>query len=134
MFSTILSHIIERKKVNNKKGITLLMALATVLVVVFLANAILALILSHYRLTHHQVSRIRAYYAAQAGIVLALENLRTGDWDYDKSYCINCTSGVPKNRRVTDADIPYEVMIDIGKYDADQARAPISATATYTPQ
>lgn len=64
----------------NKKGTALLMVLATLLVVVALANVILLIISSQSRLTHHQIGRIQAYYAAQAGINYALENLRTGTW------------------------------------------------------
>lgn|SRR3989338_9020587 len=60
----------------NKRGVALLMVLGTVLVVVILANVIIAIISSQSRLTHHQVSRIQAYYAAQAGMNYALEMLR----------------------------------------------------------
>jgi Tfp pilus assembly protein PilX len=64
----------------RKKGIVLIIVLATFFIVVLLANVILALISSQSRLTHHGVSRIQAYYAAMAGINLAYENLRTGAW------------------------------------------------------
>ena len=64
----------------NKKGIVLFMVLGTLLVVVSLATVILSLILSHSRLTHHQTSRIQAYYAVLAGMNYGLENLRTGSW------------------------------------------------------
>jgi Tfp pilus assembly protein PilX len=60
------------------KGVVLLMLLGIILIVTILANVILNVILNQGRLTHHQVSRTRAYYAGLAGINLALENLRTG--------------------------------------------------------
>jgi len=63
---------------NHKKGVVLLIVLGTLLVVVSLATVILSLILSHARLTHHQTSRIQAYYAAMAGINYGLEKLRLG--------------------------------------------------------
>lgn len=69
-----------RRYFLNKKGTALLMVLATLLVVVALANVILLIISSQSRLTHHQISRIQAYYAAQAGMNYALEQLRTGSW------------------------------------------------------
>jgi Tfp pilus assembly protein PilX len=69
----------------HKKGVVLLIVLGTLLVVASLATVILSLILSHARLTHHQTSRIQAYYAAMAGVNYALEQLRTG----------SCTAGSP---------------------------------------
>ncbi|MCM8795255.1 MAG: hypothetical protein NC928_00975 [Candidatus Omnitrophica bacterium] len=68
------------KSIMNKKGVALLMVLGTLLVVLVLANVVLAIISSQTRLTHHQISRIQAYYAAWAGINYALEQLRTGAW------------------------------------------------------
>ena len=64
-----------KNPLSQKQGAILLMVLGTILVVVILASVILSIILSHSRLTHHQVSRIQAYYAAQAGVNLAIENL-----------------------------------------------------------
>jgi Tfp pilus assembly protein PilX len=77
--------------INTNKGVVLIMVLSMILVVVALANIVILLISSQYRLTHHQASRIQAYYAAQAGMVLALENLRTGAW----SVGTDCTAILP---------------------------------------
>src|SRR3989338_8459923 len=63
---------------NHKRGVVLFIVLGTLLVVVSLATVILSLILSHARLTHHQTSRIHAYYAALAGMNYAIEKLRVG--------------------------------------------------------
>ncbi len=76
---------------NNRKGVAIFMVLATILIVVVLANVVLAIISNQSRLTRHEVGRIQAYYAAQAGLVLALERLRNGSWVYGA----NCTSGTP---------------------------------------
>lgn len=65
---------------TKERGIVLFVVLATILVVILLANVILSIISSQSRLTHHQVSRIQAYYAAQAGINYAYEMLRKGTW------------------------------------------------------
>ena len=106
----------------NKKGVTLLLILALILAVIVLANIALVLISSQARFTHHQVSRIRAYYAAQAGINYTLERLRVGDWVPDSVntyYCINdngttmtCTNG-----SISDDDIPFGVEICVWPED-----------------
>lgn len=67
---------------QNKEGVVLFIVLGTLLVVVILANVVLSIILSQSRLTHHQVSRIQAYYAAQAGINYALEMIKLGNTDW----------------------------------------------------
>lgn len=89
----------------NKKGVVLFMVLGTLLVVIILANVVLAIISSQSRLTHHQVSRIQAYYAAQAGMNLALENLRTGTWTFSPTN--SCPDTTPCI--VTDSDFPVSV-------------------------
>jgi hypothetical protein len=63
----------------KERGVAMYMVLVTLLIVVVLANVVLTIMSSQSRLTHHQVSRIQAYYASQAGMVLALENLRIGE-------------------------------------------------------
>ncbi|MCK9603936.1 MAG: hypothetical protein M0R66_06240 [Candidatus Omnitrophica bacterium] len=82
---------------TNKKGIALFMVLATILIVVILSNVILTIISSQSRLTHHEISRIRAYYAAQAGLIYAMEMLRNGRWAFssgsDRYYCMALVSG-----------------------------------------
>jgi len=55
-----------------------MVVLATLSVVVILANVVLSIISSQSRLTQHQVGRIQAYYAALAGMNYAYEMLRRG--------------------------------------------------------
>ncbi len=78
---------------GNKRGVILFIVIGIIIVVVALATVILRIISNQARLTHHQVSRIQALYAAKAGMVLAFEKLRTGDWSQDPTrinyYCIN---------------------------------------------
>lgn len=62
----------------NKKGIVLFIVLGVVLITATLAAVVINLVLSHYRFTHHQFSRIQAYYASMAGINYAIEMLRIG--------------------------------------------------------
>ena len=71
----------------KNKGIALLIVLSTILVIVLLANIILTVMLSNTRLTQHQISRIQAYYAAQAGMNYALEKLRIADPAWTPTIC-----------------------------------------------
>ena len=79
----MINFIYNKPSGFTKKGIALLMVLGTLLVVVILAFIMLNIILSHSRLTQHQVSRIQAYYAAMAGMNYALEQLRIGAWTFN---------------------------------------------------
>lgn len=119
---------------RNHKGTALFIVLSTLLVVVILANIALRIAASHSRLTNHQVSRIRAYYAAQAALVYTMEQLRKGTWkapeatQATKHACLNsCVdTGVSASTDhavgspptdVTyswnDSDIPYNVQVKI---------------------
>jgi len=64
---------------SGKKGMVLYMVLASILVALVLASSILNLILSQSRFSHHQTSRVQAYYAALAGANYAFERLRSGN-------------------------------------------------------
>lgn len=61
------------------RGVALLVVLTVIVVVVLLTSVLLSIISTHARLTHHQVSRIQAYYAGLAGINYAYDKLRRGD-------------------------------------------------------
>ncbi|MBL7151154.1 MAG: hypothetical protein ISS32_01750 [Candidatus Omnitrophica bacterium] len=105
---------------KNKKAVALLLVLVTIVVVVILASVALRLILNQFRLTHHQVSRIRAYYASFAGMNLALEKIRLGDWSPASTGgairygCINsCIDASATYPLIRDSDIPYNVQIAI---------------------
>lgn len=63
---------------SPEKAIVLFIVLATIFIVILLANILLGIMASQSRLTHHKVSRIQAYYAAMAGVNYALEMLRVG--------------------------------------------------------
>lgn len=63
----------------NKKGVILFIVIGIIMVVSVLATVMLRIISSQSRLTHHQVSRIQAQYAAKAGVLYALDKLRRGD-------------------------------------------------------
>jgi len=115
------------KIMMNKKGVVLIIVLTTVLIAAILANVILGFILSHYRFTHHQSSRIQAYYASLAGMNLAQEKLRTGAWTTG-TYTL-CSSGCTVN----DPDMRYKVTITISAPGANGLRTlGLKTTYTYT--
>lgn len=122
------------RKRLNKRGVVLLIVLATLLIVASLASAVLGLILSHARLVYHQSSRIQAYYAALAGMNLAMEKIRIGEsgWVPDSGSVTKtlCGSGCD----VIDTDIPYPVSITIWEPGSsiDNIGRKISVTSTYT--
>jgi Tfp pilus assembly protein PilX len=61
----------------GKKGIALYLVLAILIVVVILANVFLSLVVSQSRLSTHEAKRVQAYYAAQAGLYYAMDQLRS---------------------------------------------------------
>jgi Tfp pilus assembly protein PilX len=134
-------------KALNKRGVALYFVLATLLVVIILANVILSLIGSQTRLTSHQVKRIQAYYAAQAGVNYALERLRLNatNWvppaapssiarricgpSYNLSHSSLCSSP-----NLTESDFPsaiHYVEIFINNTTSDKG-IEINATVNYT--
>ena len=61
---------------HHKKGVILFIVVGVIMVVAILSTVILRVIANQSRLTHHQVSRIQAQYAAKAGVIYALDKLR----------------------------------------------------------
>lgn len=67
---------------QSKRGAILFIVLGIILVAATLATVMLRVVANQSRLTHHQVSRIQAQYAAKAGAIYALDKLRRGDWAF----------------------------------------------------
>lgn len=111
------------KRKAAEKGVVLLIVLGTVLVISVLTTALLAIIYNQSRLTHHQVSRIKAYYAAIGIMNYAQEQLRKGVWVPNpdgityKYACFTakgCIDAVTNDYPIADdADIPYKVQVKI---------------------
>jgi hypothetical protein len=109
--------------VSNKKGVILFIVLGVVFIVIILSGVILSIISSHSRLTQHQVSRIRAYYAGKGIMNYALERLRTGDWvpstspGVIKHACLlpqGCIDPVTNDYPIPqDPDITYRIQVNI---------------------
>ncbi|MDO8488931.1 MAG: hypothetical protein Q7S42_02315 [Candidatus Omnitrophota bacterium] len=120
----------------SKKGIILLIVLGVILLVVSLTTVILRIISNQSRLTHHQVSRIQAQYAAKAGVIYALDKLRRNDdvgWPASGEYIKTmCRSGCDIN----EPDLPNSIQqVDITIYDTGtgiSGTRKISAKTTYT--
>lgn len=128
---------------RNKKGVILLIVLGTIMVVFVLAAVIIKTVSSQSRLTHHQISRLRAYYASKAGMNLVFYKLRTGAWTQDntvtKYYCINgkVDAAVACLETIADSKIPYNVQIAILPKSNPgingTTRIDIKSDYTYTP-
>jgi Tfp pilus assembly protein PilX len=85
--------------VGNNKGMILYFTLAILLIAVISAMIILNLMRSQNRLSHHQISRIQAYYAGLAGINYAWENLAIGNWPLGNRTVPPWTSPALQNDR-----------------------------------
>jgi hypothetical protein len=123
--------------VINKKSVALFIVLVTLFLVIVLARVLLSIFLSHGRLTHHQISRIQAYYASMAGVNYAYESLRTGVWSipasgvsYSWRLCNGCTGANEINEPLLPNSVADVVIIVTGQ--AGTPSASISATSTYT--
>ena len=88
----------------KSRGVALILVLVFIMTAVVLANIAVVVLRSQYRFTHHNVSRIQAFYAAQAGVNYALEQLRTGSWTFSPNSCPD-PGGCPVN----DPDFPNSI-------------------------
>jgi Tfp pilus assembly protein PilX len=115
----------------SRKGVALFMVLATILIVVVLANVVLTIISNQARLTRHEVGRIQAYYGAQAGLIYTMEKIRTGTapaWPFssasDRYYCFAISSGLGALGKCIDAAAPDPCpLIDTIPYDEAVTRS-----------
>ena len=101
-----------------RKGVILVVVIGVMLAIFTLALAALFLMTQQSRIAEHKIKRTKAFFAAQAGMVLALEKLRKGDWNPPPpalKYCLNDNIGndCTPPRTVNDTDIPYDVTIEI---------------------
>jgi len=125
------------KRRTPESGIILLLVLSIVLVVIILSGVVLTIISNQSRLTHHQVSRIKAYYACKGAMNYALDQLRQGNWASDpvnnRYACFNNCSGlgVPApTYSVNDPDMP-NILITIYPVSGN-GRIDIKTDYTYT--
>ncbi|MFH1190901.1 MAG: hypothetical protein V1670_01720 [Candidatus Omnitrophota bacterium] len=127
---------------RDERGVALFMVIGVILLVSILSATILGIATSHTRLTHHQVSRIQAQYAAKSGMVYALDKLRRND----DAVCWPPAGPFPYTRQmkssgsgcdIIESGLPASVSrVDITVYAPDSGVVPgtqkVSATAIYT--
>lgn len=86
-----------------KKGLALINMFIFVILFTMMATVLLSLLSSHVRLMERHVRRTKAFYAAQAGSVAALDQIhRTGaaaasytiDWSHDLTGAVISTRNV----------------------------------------
>jgi Tfp pilus assembly protein PilX len=136
----------ERK--NPESGVILLVVVSVILVVVILSGVVLTIVNNQSRLTNHQVSRIRAFYAGKGIMNYTLEKLRLGTWAahatttryvcYSNVVGGNCSSlgaSAPYYDTIpVDSDIPYKALVVIYSQAAyPNGRIDIKTDYTYTP-
>lgn len=127
---------------RRRKGVALFIVVGIIMVVIVLSVAVLRIISNQARLTHHQVSRIRAYYVDKAGMNLAFYKLRVGTWSAPVSginyYCINAKvdPAVTCLDTVVDAAIPYNVQVAVYPQNSglnQTIKLEIKSSYTFTP-
>ena len=135
---------------SNRQGVILIIVLGILMIVITLATVILRVISSQSRLTHHQVSRIQAQYAAKAAMVYTLEKLRknaAAPWNNADTLFVvemcrstgGCT--VPVANRIIEDALPLsieKVVVTIegknglGVYTGPYGTRRVNAKAIYT--
>ncbi|MCX5699037.1 MAG: hypothetical protein NTX01_05025 [Candidatus Omnitrophica bacterium] len=118
---------------RDKRGIILFIVIGVIMVVVILATVVLRIISNQSRLTHHQVSRIQAQYAAKAGVLYALDKMRRNDdaacWPSTGSYT-GCMSSSPATCFASmPAVLPACVVIEPALAATDPYHSPVSYVA-----
>ena len=118
------------------KGVILFIVIGVIMVVIILSTVILRVIANQSRLTHHQVSRIQAQYAAKAGVIYALDMLRRNEPGWSAITTVVKRMCKQSSCEVFEPNLPSGVQyIDISVYGPHSGVSDtrkISATATYT--
>jgi Tfp pilus assembly protein PilX len=121
---------------RSKKGVILFIVVGVIMVVAILATVMLRVIANQSRLTHHQISRIQAQYAARAGVIYALDKLRRND----DASCVSAGGWTMRSSGsaacdVIEPDLPnsvLDVVITVGASGSGVAGTrKVSATANY---
>ena len=75
-----------------KKSVVLVVVIGVMIIIFTLALVALYLMTQESRIAEHKVRRVRAFFAAQAGVVHALEQLRKGE-AVDPQVCVGAGMG-----------------------------------------
>jgi Tfp pilus assembly protein PilX len=112
----------------------LYLVLAVLIVVVLVAGMFLNLVLSQTRLTHHQVTRTQAYFAARMGMNYAIEMLSRNDTEWPPTGTYNRTICKTAGCNKTEPDLPdsiRNVTIFVGDVNATTNTRPVNITIDY---
>jgi len=121
-----------------RKGVILVVVIGIMLVIFTLALAALFLMTQQSRIAEHKIKRSKAFFAAQAGMVLALEQLRLGVWVPGNTYCLS--NGIVPNpsgcfATVVDSSsprLPYDAVIVVGALGSGvSGTAPVDIRVDY---
>ncbi|MFA4984096.1 MAG: hypothetical protein WC559_02130 [Candidatus Omnitrophota bacterium] len=112
---------------RSEKGMALFLVLSVIMVAAVLAGIVMNFTLNQIELTRHKAQRIKAYYAALAGMNLAFEKIRTNadGWNVTSVHYLG------PGLEVSDPDIPYPVTIDVVQ-QPDGINYNLSITVNYT--
>lgn len=112
---------------RSERGMTLFLVLSVIMVAAVLAGIIMNFTLNQIELTRHKAQRIKAYYAALAGMNLAFEKIRTNA----EGWTTTSEHKLGPGLEVSDPDIPYPVTIGIVQ-QPDGINYNLSITVNYT--
>ena len=131
---------------SNNRGMALYLVLGVLFLTIMLAQMFFNIVLSQASLSHHQVSRNQAFYAARLGMVYAIDRLSAGDpaWPGTGTYThYICQSGgspcVSPNNYTIESALPLTIQsirIDVSNWstasDVSNGTRPINVTVNYT--
>ncbi|MDD5116479.1 MAG: hypothetical protein PHW98_05385 [Candidatus Omnitrophica bacterium] len=126
---------------GSRKGVILFIVIAVIMLVATLSTVILRIMLTQTRLTHHQVSRIQAQYAARAGVNYALDMLRTNNanWPSTGEYTRIMRRSGAVSPDFNEGNLPASIdRVEITVYNpgsgpSNTRRISAKAVYTYTP-
>ena len=124
----------------KRRGVALLLLLATIFLVVILSGVVAEIILNQSRSNQHYVERTKAYYAALGGLTIAMDRIARGEWDTSRNYHI-CRYTTPTGGGDSlddckarcdycEHDIPYNITVDMVDLGGGVNR--VNATINYT--
>ncbi|MCM8786607.1 MAG: hypothetical protein NC935_00945 [Candidatus Omnitrophica bacterium] len=111
-----------------KKSAVLIVVIGVTIVLSILALAAIYIMTNEPRIAEHKIRRIRAIFAARAGLVYALERLRREGTDQNTINNINQNDPVIENLRV---DVTVRLRGTAGCPDTTPSDFCVTATVNY---
>ena len=113
---------------NKKKSVVLIVVIGVLVVVFTLALVALYLMTQEARIAEHKIRRTRGVFAARAGMVHALEQIRTGA--YQASTAPHCAGGTLCTETISVGDSAthgYPLSVTI-TYDSSVTTGPLNTS------